>query len=257
MRGADEAPILLARAHHEAPARSRPTVLIEASRILNQVEVLRKAWRGGSWRAGLALASKLPRTGEEGEAILKLALEESPGCGRLWAAWARRLEEREEAAAAVMGAGLRLVPRAGELWAERGRAAARKGNWAEAGKFLSHALVFTPQYGDVFLEMARASLWRLLARQFGLSARLAHLNAAELDSVLKSWNTTEVEHLTVLCNPNHGSLWDELAFERGWGVTPIEVLAAHKLRLLNLIRNPSKNVDDALLVRDVLFNADE
>ena len=248
----DEGAVLLARAHREAPARHRVAVLaMAASRgsADERIEVLRKSWResNGHWRAGMALAHALG-SAEEGEDVLKQALSASPGSGRLWAAWARRLEARPSDAEAVTGAGLRLVPRAGELWSERGRALARRGSWTEAAQSFSHALVFTPQYGDVFLEMARASLWRLITRRCGLAAQRGHV---ELTSIFAQWDTSEVEHLVVLSNPNHGSLWDVHALELGWGALPIEIFAWHKLDLMQRLRDCDGMSSE--LVRDILF----
>jgi tetratricopeptide (TPR) repeat protein len=234
---------LLQRALKDAPERQRVTVLVEAARQENTVQqsekLLRKAVSesGGHWRAGLELARLLEEKGEkeEGEEVLKNALLAGPGIGRLWATLARFVESREKQSEAILAAGFRLVPRSGELWTERGRALARQGRWELVGGCFEKAIVFTPQYGDVFIEMARASLWRLLASRFGMYAQTPIANL-DLEEVIRGWNTTEAENLCVLSNPNHGYLWDRYTEQLSWGCIPIEVFAKAKMDLISRLR---------------------
>jgi hypothetical protein len=174
--------------------------------------------------------------------------------GRLWATLARWAEDDVEQRDAVLAAALRIVPRSGELWVERGRALARAGAWHELEGCWSSALVFTPQYGDLFVEMLRACLWRRLASRFGLSARRGEVGAQALAEELRAWNTEPVEQLCVLAHPNHGLVFDRIMARLGGDscCLAIQVLAAAK-----------KEMADALLaaapeerLHDILFEMD-
>jgi hypothetical protein len=171
-----------------------------------------------------------------------------------------------------------------QLWVERGRSLAREGAWGAALESCwSHALVFTPQYGDLFVEMLRAALWRRLASRFGRSARRGSASEAALREELRAWRTEvsslwnfaarsntpfsgkravpiappishhfkAVEQLCVLAGPNHGLLWDRLLARLGGerACVPLQVLARAKLDMLAALLAASPDE----LLHDVLF----
>ena len=150
---------------------------------------------------------------------------------------------------AVLAAALRLVPRSGELWAERGRALARAGAWSDLETCWSNALVFTPQYGDLFVEMLRASLWRRLASRFGLAARRGESGTGPLAEELRAWRTGPAEQLCLLAHPNHGLVWDRLVAKLGDSCLVLQVLACAKKEMADALLA----ADSDQLLRDVLF----
>ena len=248
---------LLRKALAEAPEKQRVTVLLEAARRegagATGREILLKALaEEGFWKVGLDLTLWHVANDDRTAALeaIKAAIASNPLIGRLWATLARMLESEEQQQEAVVATALKLVPRSGELWVERGRALSRAGVWANEACW-SNALIFTPQFGDVFVEMQRSQLWRLLASRFGLDALRRHASTQELEETARAWDTAQIEQLCVLAGPNHGLTWDRLAAKLGGetGCIPVQVLAYAKCELLErLLAAP---MDQKM--RDIVF----
>ncbi len=203
--------------------------------------------------------------------IAREASSNWPHAGRLWALLARLLaksHERQREAAQqqmperfaemslprrVLEAALVLVPRSGELWAEKGRWHSCAGQWHEAEMCWQKAIAFTPQYGDVFIEMIRGRMFRCLASRFGISATRNSVPASEIQAALDMhWNTTLEEELCVLTQPNHGIEFDEIHSSLGprtYG--SLLVLAKAKLNLSKAVLAEESN--DQKTFASILF----
>ncbi len=260
--GAVAARSLLQRALKEAPEKQRSMLLCEAARTELAVgstataeKILEKCFAESAfWKAGLELSVLRRQQGrsEEATAAIMLAIESNPLIGRLWATLARWSEESVEQRDSVVAFGLKLVPRSGELWVERARSLARESAWGQDVEACwSNALVFTPQYGDLFIEMARAALWRRLASRFGSAATRGQCSVAELDEETAAWDTEAVEQMCALASPNHGLVWDRLAATLGGEncCLPIQVLAIAKREMRQLLEDTPRDV----LLRDALY----
>lgn len=162
---------LLQRALGAAPRKMRAAVLLECSRLeeySGHTEaarlILRKARKETKheWRVFLESVLVEIRANNVAEAIRQAedALRTHTGTGRLWAVlihlhWLRR---DEKAQLRVFKEALQEVPKSGEVWCEGARIAMRRGNKADARRFLQFAIQFTPQYGDSFVEYLRLEL---------------------------------------------------------------------------------------------------
>lgn len=149
----------------------RAAVLLECSRLEEYSghteaarQILRKARKetAHEWRVFLESvlveirANNIPEAIKQAEAALKI----HTGTGRLWAVlihlhW---LLKDEAAQLRVFKEALNEVPKSGEVWCEGARIAMRRGNRADARRFLKFAIQFTPQYGDSFVEYLRLEL---------------------------------------------------------------------------------------------------
>jgi hypothetical protein len=254
---------LLQRALKEAPEKQHPMLLCEAARTELAAgseavaeKILEKCFAESAfWKAGLELSVLRRQQGrnEEAVAAIMLAIESNPLIGRLWATLARWSEGAVDQRDSVVAFALKLVPRSGELWVERGRSLARESAWGEEVEMCwSNALVFTPQYGDLFIEMARAAFWRRLASRFGSAATRGQCSTVELEDETSAWDTEAVEQLCVLASPNHGLVWDRLAAPLGGEncCLPIQVFAIAKREMKQLLAAAPRDV----LLRDALYS---
>jgi tetratricopeptide (TPR) repeat protein len=204
---------MLQKACHDAtdPHNKAAAVILSAKLQTSEAEKLYfKAWREShQWKAAVALSHYLVQNGRKGESmeILKSAIQENVTVGRLWAMLALQADDLRQAKT-LLATGLRIVPRCGELWTARGRILARNAEWDEAAKAFQFAKIFTPQFGDVYVEMMRTSLYFLICNRFGRDAVCSNVVETELPSVLQKWDTTIIERECCIASPNHGDVWD-------------------------------------------------
>lgn len=235
----------LALAEDAAPSKSRDQVLLAAARSEDDPvlceKILRKAVAEApsSWKLHAELSLLLLRLGnvDQSQTVVKNALFSFPQIGRLWALYGRVLGDAGEK---ILDAALVLIPRSGELWVERARAHARKAEWGFAEECFRKGMVYTPQFGDVFIEMARFKLLRCLASRFGIGALRKDIPIDEIRSVVEnSWDTAYEEKLCVLLQPNHGFVYDVVQgkLSRTGNISSLFVLAKAKMEMAEMILN--------------------
>ena len=126
---------------------------------------------------------------DEAEMLVKESLELYSAKGRLWALLiqlqhqrARRRADFEEVHETFRIA-VNEISKSGEVWCEGARLYLTQHeenpffDISMAMKFLDFAIQFTPQYGDSFLELLRASL---LMKKMGIKPSSDELDAEEL-----------------------------------------------------------------------------
>ena len=221
---------LVMRSMREIPPKARYMAWLEMSRIEEFVgnvgvarEVLSAARREAvtEWKIFLESVMLELRTGHIAEATLQAetALEVHRGTGRLWAALITlRAADGVGAQAAVFRRALREVPKSGEVWAEGARLHLNPlsplFDPEMAARFLEFAILFTPQYGDSFLELIRLRLvLRLLLprarRLYGGAGGGAPAAAGEPVSE-EAFAAVDVSDIELRCGnagPNYGFLW--------------------------------------------------
>lgn len=151
----------------------------------------------------------------------------------------------------VLDAALTLLPRSGELWAEKGRFHARRGEWNLADSCFQNGVIYTPQFGDVFIEIMRAKLLRCLASRFGLKANRREISQSEVRLVVETvWNTSNEESLCVLSQPNHGFVYDEVlkSLRKHGNLSSLYVLAKAKM---DMVESVLEDRDETFV--DILF----
>lgn len=113
------------------------------------------------WKIYLETVLLELRAGDTAAALARVreALAVHTDTGRLWATHVQLLARAPAAEqAAVLARALAAVPKSGEVWCEGARMHMRHGRYAEARQCLHHATLFTPQYGDSFVEALRVDL---------------------------------------------------------------------------------------------------
>eukprot|EP00968_Pinguiococcus_pyrenoidosus_P005375 scaffold344_cov235-Pinguiococcus_pyrenoidosus.AAC.1 len=255
---ADLARLLVKRSMREIPPKARYMAWLEMSRIEEFVGDLESARQilcaarqeaVTEWKIFLESVMLELRSGHIREATLQAetALEVHRGTGRLWAALITlRASDGVTAQAAVFRRALQEVPKSGEVWAEGARLhlnpLSQLFDPECAARFLEFAILFTPQYGDSFLELIRLRLvlrcllpQALLLYRRGRHAREEHLEDAEADASTevkqnekdpdttvrvngidlhpvpaRTFEGVDVSDIDLRCGnagPNYGSLW--------------------------------------------------
>jgi len=179
----------------------------------------------GEWKVWLESSLLEVRAGELARAITMCenALNVHVGTGRLWALLIS-LKHQESArenfvstsnCSTPLKSSLKEVPKSGECWCEGARLYLNPFHPSfsveKAAAFLQFAKVFTPQFGDSFLELIRVAYLSQLvelvkAKDGGLPTRA---------QVLECLQATDLEPLLfALLNsdPNYGSLWFRTRF---------------------------------------------
>jgi la-related protein 1 len=188
----------------EVPVKQRVMVLVEEShhcevkgRMERARELMVEACEHSKndWKVYLERISMEMRNGdfERALTIAKESLQAYPGTGRLWAAVVQ-LQHADKAAVQArlpvksFMLALREVPKSGEVWCEGARLRMNPFSGfydlAKAEEFLEHAIQFTPQYGDSFIE---------LLRLFYIQGSLHRLK--------------DLKRQCINADPNYGSLW--------------------------------------------------
>lgn len=171
------------------------------------------------WKIYLEAVLLELRTGNVEAALgcVRSALAVHTDTGRLWALHVQLLAGAAPGEqAAVLARALAAVPKSGEVWCEAARVHMRHGRWADARACLRHATLFTPQYGDSFVEALRLDLLEhgTLAPARG-SADQQCLNA----------------------EPNYGALW--LYCKRSPLDSPSQVLRSARALLARALSDPT------------------
>ena len=142
------------------------------------------------WKIYLETVLLELRAGDTGAALARVreALAVHTDTGRLWATHVQLLAHAPAGEqAAVLARALAAVPKSGEVWCEGARMHMRHGRYAEARQCLQRATLFTPQYGDSFVECLRVDL-------------LEH-------GTLTPARAAAVQQQCLNAEPNYGPLW--------------------------------------------------
>lgn len=180
---------LISRAYAEVPAKSKASVIIEASRLeeyIGNISLARKILRSGrielqnDWRTCLESILLEARSGQIDAAIdlCKHAVSIHSGTGRIWSLfiqlyhgwkdsksttnhpWNSAEQKEISAKEMIIRRAIAEVPKSGEVWCEQGRCRLNPLLLEEfdlglAQQSFAFAIQFTPQYGDTFIECLR------------------------------------------------------------------------------------------------------
>ncbi|ELP87293.1 ubiquitin ligase E3 alpha, putative [Entamoeba invadens IP1] len=87
-------------------------------------------------------------------------VKEYPSTGRVWGLYVMLSGEKGDAVQKkAFELALKNAPKSGEVWCEGARMEIKKGNFYLALVFLHYAMVFTPQYGDIYVELIRLVIY--------------------------------------------------------------------------------------------------
>ena len=173
------------------------------------------------WKIYLETVLLELRTGDTAAALARVraALAVHTDTGRLWATYVQLLAHAPPAEqAAVLARALAAVPKSGEVWCEGARMHMRHGRYAEARQCLQHATLFTPQYGDSFVEYLRVDL----------------LEHGTFTAALAA-----VQQQCLNAEPNYGPLW--LHCKRTPLDSPSQVLRHARALLTHARDNPASD----------------
>jgi tetratricopeptide (TPR) repeat protein len=231
----EEARLLLNKALEEVPDKSLSQVLLECSRLeeyqghIEDSRLLLSCARTEAhheWKVFLESVLVEMRANHLSAAVEQAyqALAIHTGTGRLWAVLIQLMYQQGGAALSdesgrksqidVFQEALREVPKSGEVWCEGARIHMNPllstFSLTAAGRFLSFAIQFTPQYGDSFIEYMRLvmllSLRKLILSRDAESLRILN-SSVELKSHLRKLNTIMIERKCLNADPNYGSMW--------------------------------------------------
>eukprot|EP00761_Pharyngomonas_kirbyi_P006289 gb/GECH01006295.1/.p1 GENE.gb/GECH01006295.1/~~gb/GECH01006295.1/.p1 ORF type:complete len:958 (+),score=200.06 gb/GECH01006295.1/:1-2874(+) len=192
---------LLNMALKQVPSKSRAQVLIECARLqeydnnhekARELIVRAKHETKHEWKVFLEAILMELRAGNVYEAIdeAEHALEIHRGTGRLWAVLIQlKYIDGPDEQYKVFKQAIEEVPKSGEVWCEGARIClnplSTEFDLARAKRYTEHAIKFTPQYGDSFIESLRAELL---------------INGPQPDD-------KAIETLCINADPNYGPLW--------------------------------------------------
>ena len=247
---------LLNRAMGECPAKSRHVILLDAARheqlvdnYAGAVDLLCRAKIESpkEWRLRLETALLWIRSGRTESALseVRSALEQHPGTGRLWALYIQiQRNVSDSAGLEAARTAIQHVPKSGEVWCEVARLfltpTARCFSLTTARRCLKFAIMFTPQYGDSFLELVRLDMLLMgppLSENIAGQDRVQGLRAN--DAFAKRLNEC------INASPNYGSLW--LLFKSGSDTSIAEILGAAQKAIASEIRQHRALYQRALL----------
>ncbi|KAK8800002.1 hypothetical protein WA588_002821 [Blastocystis sp. NMH] len=210
----------LVRSTEIAPSRSTHAVCLELARIL---DFIGKPKTAGSvieqtairfpeeWKIVLERVQQLLREDDirGAYALNCTALRGHFTAGRLWSSIIQLTHQIYGAARAldVFAVALQYVSRSGEVWCEGARIfmnpTSRFFHPRNAQRCLNLAILFTPQYGDSFIEAIRLSM--ITSEEllyFGRSK-----NPCFLSYLLSARDYSPLIHKCIYSDPNYGSCW--------------------------------------------------
>eukprot|EP00767_Chilomastix_cuspidata_P003192 gnl/Chilomastix_cuspidata/3307.p1 GENE.gnl/Chilomastix_cuspidata/3307~~gnl/Chilomastix_cuspidata/3307.p1 ORF type:complete len:727 (-),score=362.40 gnl/Chilomastix_cuspidata/3307:264-2444(-) len=193
---------LIAATRASAGPKPQPSISLLASRVhefygqpARSLEILDAAMRANpdDWKLFFEKVLVLRRSGRAAEALAeaKRALDVHPRAGRIWAAYVSLHQPFGDSAhAEAARLALKSCPKSGEVWCEMARLRlnplSSRFSRRAAHKAIEHAIAFTPQYGDTFVEAARLAV---------------------LEEGVDSDSLAEIMRKCTTAQPNYGRAW--------------------------------------------------
>ncbi|CAM9266433.1 unnamed protein product, partial [Ectocarpus fasciculatus] len=206
---------LLAEAMAIVPAKSKSYVYLECARLeefldnfllAQEILFVASLELPGEWKISLEIATQHARRGNFASSLKTLvnAVEHHSNSGRLWALiiqlFSKSLSQMRSIRKLVTRLALEEVPKSGECWCEAARTAMNPFDYktefdlSSAHRCLAYAILFTPQYGDSFIERVRLEL-------------LCQVILPDIVRVLGIDLSLFYSNICVNADPNYGSLW--------------------------------------------------
>ncbi|EMD43309.1 Hypothetical protein EHI5A_052780 [Entamoeba histolytica KU27] len=199
--------VLMEKAHIEEVIKDENNAVKKAYEIIEVID---------DWKYSIEAIMILVRCNKvkQGYDICKSVVGQFPSTGRVWGLFVmlsqiEGIQKQEKS----LELALRNAPKSGEVWCEGARMAMKQGNFYLSLLFLKYAQLFTPQYGDIYIEFLKLVI---LTKQWSM-----------LKNIILSCVHSE---------PNYGLLW---TFYKEEETSPIKIL---KNAFKNLRKSYQQNI---------------